>query len=112
MTADTGNWLICYDIANPKRLQRIHYRVARKAMPVQYSVYLFHGSAGQLEALFAELETLIHPKEDDIRAYPVPPKPELETSGRPWVNGAVHLFGEGMEELLSPGMPSAKEDLL
>ena len=37
-------YLIGYDIADPKRLQRIHRRMTKYATPIQYSIFLFEGS--------------------------------------------------------------------
>ena len=37
------NWLVAYDIASPRRLARVHRYLKRHAIPVQYSVFVFHG---------------------------------------------------------------------
>ena len=38
-------YLIGYDIADPKRLQRIYRRMTKYAPPIQYSIFLFEGYA-------------------------------------------------------------------
>ncbi len=67
-----SDYIICYDIANPRRLGRIHRALKKLAMPVQYSVFLFSGSEAQLQCCLAHLQHLMEPNEDDIRAYPLP----------------------------------------
>lgn len=68
----TSDWyLIAYDIADPRRLQRLQRAVRREAMAVQRSVYLVAGSVSQVEGLLDRLATCIDPWEDDLRAYPV-----------------------------------------
>ena len=65
-------YIICYDITDPKRLGRIHRTLKKKALPVQYSVFLFNGTPEQLALCLARLEALMDPDTDDIRAYPLP----------------------------------------
>ena len=76
--------LICYDIADRKRLARLHRSLKRQAMALQYSVFLFTGSPRQLEALLAQLRQLIDPRHDDLRAYPLPERgPRLRLGKSP-----------------------------
>lgn len=75
-------WLIAYDIRCPKRLSRLHHRVKARAIPVQYSVFLFEGSAGDLGNFLTEIGQYIDSKEDDVRAYPIPERPEIHVVGR------------------------------
>lgn len=66
------DFIICYDICNPQRLGRIHRALKRRAIAVQYSVFLFTGTPQQLQRCLDELENLMDPRQDDIRAYPLP----------------------------------------
>ena len=66
------DYIICYDITHPKRLARIHRQLKKVATPVQYSVFLFSGTAHQLAQCLAKLAQLMDEKTDDIRAYPLP----------------------------------------
>jgi CRISPR-associated protein Cas2 len=75
-------WLIAYDVRSPRRLGRLHRFLSAQATMVQYSVYLFEGSLGQLKVLLREIEPFIEASEDDVRAYPVPAKPQLDILGR------------------------------
>ena len=47
-------YLIGYDIADPKRLQRIHRRMTKYATPIQYSIFLFEGSEKLLTECLTE----------------------------------------------------------
>ncbi len=67
-----GLYLVCYDIADPKRLARVHRLVARRALMVQYSVYLARLRRRELEALREEIAARIREGEDDVRIYPLP----------------------------------------
>ncbi len=78
-------WLVCYDIADPRRLQRVHRAARRHATPLQYSV--FHTVATRLEvrAMIHEIEEYIDPRHDDVRAYP------LLTNAQPVTLGGSRL---------------------
>ena len=76
------SWLITYDIADKRRLSRLHRFIKKHAVPVQYSVFLFEGSAAQVGRLMGEIEGYIDPEYDDIRAYQLPTEPDLVTLGR------------------------------
>ena len=64
-------FLIGYDIRSPKRLQRVHRKLLRFAMPIQYSVFLLSGSEADANLCLSELKPLIE-KEDDLRCYRLP----------------------------------------
>ncbi len=78
----TGAWLVAYDIASPRRLARLHRWLLQHALPVQYSVFVFTGTAAELATLIAGLAERIHPRQDDVRLYPL-------ERGRP-----VHVLGQ------------------
>ena len=67
-----SEYIICYDITNPRRLGRIHRTLKQYAVPLQYSVFLFTGSAAQLAQCLARLQAIMDEHSDDIRAYPLP----------------------------------------
>ncbi len=64
------HYLICYDIADPSRLVRIHKCCKNYGIPLQHSVFLAELSRNRIEALMAELRHRIG-REDDIRIYPL-----------------------------------------
>ena len=92
-------WLITYDIANPKRLTRLHRFMVKQATPVQYSVFCFEGSAAAMGQLMAAIETRIDKKADDVRGYLLPEPLQLVTLGRGALPGGVLLASE-----LSPAL--------
>jgi len=64
------NFLICYDIANKKRLQKITRVIEKNAIRIQYSIFLL--PKANKEELYNILDKVlkIHNKEqDDIRVY-------------------------------------------
>lgn len=81
--------IVSYDIAEPKRLRRIHRFLKKVALPLQYSVFLLEADARRIEQLEKQLATMIHPREDDIRIYPLPMQPDWCALGKP-------LWDEGM----------------
>ena len=64
-------WLLCYDIANPRRLQRVHRAACRHATPLQYSVFHTIATRREILAMIHDIEEYIDPGQDDVRAYPV-----------------------------------------
>lgn len=46
-------YLIAYDIADPRRLQRLHRAPRMEAQAVQRSLYLLAGSVSRVEGLMA-----------------------------------------------------------
>ena len=62
-------YLIGYDIADKRRLLRVHKEMIRHALPLQLSVFLFQGTREQLDRCLQALRTLIDEKQDDVRCY-------------------------------------------
>jgi CRISPR-associated protein Cas2 len=100
-------WLISYDIADPKRLVRVHRWLKCCGLPVQYSVFAASLNTHELRRLEDQLYARIHPNEDDIRFYPLPAEPKQECLG-------VQIFPEGIFvlesgiDLTGLGKPSGK----
>ena len=78
-------WLICYDIADPPRLQRVHRTISRHANPLQYSVFHTNATRSAIAEVLGEVAAHIDPRQDDVRAYP------LLTTARPLVYGRTSL---------------------
>ena len=66
-----SNYLLCYDISQPKRLRRVHCCVRRYGQRLQNSVYYIGATPAQLRKLCGELAALINAREDDVRIYPL-----------------------------------------
>ena len=75
-------WLITYDIADHKRLGRLHRFIKKNAAPVQYSVYATQKSVAGIGRLANEIRDYIKPQEDDVRIYQIPDRPLIMTLGK------------------------------
>lgn len=87
-------WLITYDITDPRRLIRLHRFLVRHALPVQYSVFHFEGSAAQMGRLMADIATRIDPATDDVRGYQLPERLSLDTIGRGSLPGEAYVLSD------------------
>ncbi len=81
MTRRTITYVIAYDITDPRRLARVHRELREAAFPVQYSVFLATLDTAAIDRLLATLGRLINPSRDDVRAYPLPSAPEIDSIG-------------------------------
>ncbi len=88
------SWLIAYDIANPRRLCKLHRFLVKHAMPIQYSVFHFEGSPAHMGQLMAAIETRIDLDEDDVRAYLLPKPLQIITLGRGSIPGETMLLSD------------------
>jgi CRISPR-associated protein Cas2 len=86
-----AHYLVCYDIANPKRLGRVHRRTVTQALFVQYSVYYFCGTHDELKILLDQIQEVINNNEDDVRAYNVAPLDKAITFGKAWLPDEIYL---------------------
>lgn len=77
----SASWLVTYDIADPRRLARVFKKLKKNGVPVQYSVFSVDANTLQVKMLMAQLATLIHPTEDDVRAYRLPERGWRATLG-------------------------------
>lgn len=64
-----SRFLVAYDIASPRRLRKVARCLERHAIRTQKSVFLFQGTAAQLQQLLAELAPLIHVDYDVVQAW-------------------------------------------
>jgi CRISPR-associated protein Cas2 len=61
-----GVFLVCYDIADPKRLRRVHEITLDHGARVQLSIYECDLSRMQLASFKAQLAEVIHHTEDQV----------------------------------------------
>lgn len=80
-----GHYLVCYDIADPKRLGKVHRRAVVHAAFVQYSVYYLRGDQSDLESMLNDIQGVIDDDQDDVRAYSVTPLKEAIQKGVSWL---------------------------
>ncbi len=86
-----AHYLICYDIADRRRLGRVHRCIVRHAVFVQLSVYYLRGDRRALDALLDELRGLIDEKTDDVRVYAVEPLQNALQLGQSWLPEGILL---------------------
>jgi len=101
-----GWYLVAYDIADPKRLQRMHRRLRRDGLAMQKSVFLVQRSQHGMGQLMAELGGLIHRHEDDLRAYPIPSPDEIWLRGKGAVDG--NLIAPDGKDRKRDGKPATR----
>jgi len=65
-------YLIAYDIADRRRLARLHRYLKGEALALQYSVFFGLFTTNQIDHIEDEIAARIDPKQDDVRIYPLP----------------------------------------
>lgn len=75
-------YLVCYDITDPKKLGRVFRLLKGNGIHLQYSVFQCSLTWPELINLKERLVTIINPKEDDIRIYPLPSDYKVIIMGR------------------------------
>lgn len=88
-----NDWVIGYDIANPRRLAKVYRRMCGYATPLEYSVFLLVGSEREKEHCLAEVSALINSKEDDVRCYPLPSRGYQARIGRASLPEGINWTG-------------------
>lgn len=88
-----SEFIVCYDVSDPKRLSRLHRFLKKHTVPLQYSVFLFTGDDRKLDRLLATAETHIDPKADDLRAYPLPSRGLKARLGKPALPEGIQFGG-------------------
>ncbi len=83
-----GLWIVSYDIANPRRLQRVARLLEKTGLRLQYSVFAVREETRSVNELKAALAQVIKPSEDDVRIYPI------SARGRSLMLGATMLASD------------------
>ncbi len=84
------NWLIGYDITDPKRLQRIYRVMLKHATPIEYSIFMLHGTEREKQLCLDELVAMIDVDTDDLRCYPLPERGVQERIGKATLPSGIH----------------------
>ena len=74
MSADRKLFLVLYDIADPKRLARVHRQVSAYAIGGQKSFFECWLKPAEIEELVARLEAVFDPKKDRIHFLQLDPR--------------------------------------
>lgn len=102
-----GHYLIAYDIANPKRLSKVHRILKKQGLPVQYSVFTVVLKRKTLVKLLDDIQFIVKANEDDVRCYRLPAQLVVDSLGRQLFPEGVMLFTEGVSRLV--GVPGINE---
>lgn len=65
-------YLVGYDITDPKRLIKVHKQMTKYGTPLQYSIFLLEGTGKFLQECLHEVLEIMDKKKDDLRVYPLP----------------------------------------
>ncbi len=76
-----ANYLVCYDIRDPRRLSRVYKLLKGIGLHIQYSVFHCSLSWPSLLELKEKLKELIDENDDDIRIYPLPSEEKVVVMG-------------------------------
>lgn len=120
MTNTPRDYLICYDITCPKRLQKLHRVLQSMALALEYSLFLYNGTREQKDQLMAQLSHIIDPKQDDLRCYPLPRNGWQQRLGKATLPEGIYFSGlpsshnnrRPTEPKPSPDPIGAKGDIL
>jgi CRISPR-associated protein Cas2 len=66
------DYIVAYDITDPKRLTRLHRYLRTIAIAIQYSIFYLKCDERQLERLLKPADDIIDSRVDDFRCYPLP----------------------------------------
>lgn len=87
-------YLVCYDIRDDRRLQRVFNYMKSQGLHLQYSVFYCELTWQELQRLKNDMSILINHREDDIRIYP------LQRNSLVAVLGCGDRIPEGVELIL------------
>ncbi|MDO8252356.1 MAG: CRISPR-associated endonuclease Cas2 [Rhodoferax sp.] len=91
----SANWLVTYDIADPRRLARLFKFLKKQGVPVQYSVFLVEASAAKMGNLIVQMAKMVDKDADDVRAYRLPERAWKVTLGASILPEGI-MLGEGV----------------
>lgn len=95
-----GWYLVAYDIADPRRLVKIHRLLKKEGLAVQKSVFFTQGTESRLNRLLDCIADMMTLKEDDLRAYPIThPRDVWTNSSNPLADFPVMHMGKQDNEL-------------
>lgn len=75
-----GWYLIAYDIADNKRLAKVHRLMKKEGIAAQKSLFFMYGKRSKVTVFLDQLESMIKANKDDIRAYPIVSAKEIWTN--------------------------------
>jgi len=86
-------YMIAYDIADDKRLKRVHRKLKKEAMAVQKSVFFIKGTERDINFLMDKVALSMNLDEDNLKAYPILEPDKVWTNGtNPLAQGSTISF--------------------
>lgn len=76
-----ANYLVCYDISDPRRLVKVFRLMKGMGLHIQYSVFHCSLTWHNLTELKEKLKSIIDEREDDVRIYPLPSEEKVTVMG-------------------------------
>ncbi len=76
-----ANYLVCYDIREPRRLSRVYKLMKGRGLHIQYSVFHCRLTWNDLSDLKEKLADVIDERADDVRIYPLPAEEKVIIMG-------------------------------
>ncbi len=92
-------YLICYDIANERRLAHLHHFISRHAVMVQYSVYYLETTEANLADIVDGIRQRIAAHADDVRIYPLPSSVQVKFLGN--AEPMIGLFSSHIDGMIA-----------
>lgn len=87
--------LLCYDISDPKRLQKVHREAKKVGMPLQYSVFYLEMNNDEVTRLLNRLKAIIDSSQDDIRIYAISRFDDIAMLGAKFMDDGIQVFSQG-----------------
>lgn len=100
----SGWYLVAYDIADPRRLRKVHHRMKKSGISAQKSVFFVNGDEERVNRVLDTIASVMNAEEDDLRAYPI------TRPGEVWTNGPNPLADFPLIDLESGGKKKEKKD--
>ncbi len=88
-------YVLCYDIADPKRLRGVHRRVRRSGIALQRSVFDCELNTRSLQELIRDIRQIIDARHDDVRIYGPRHDAPVAWFGAGAENDGVQFFRQG-----------------
>lgn len=103
------HWLMAYDIRNPRRLVRVHRYLRDLGLHLQYSVFGIEATDLRMQDILQDLNLLISPDHDDVRAYHLPEKCPVWILGNQGFSEGIILEAACATRMLAKNPPSDSE---
>jgi len=97
-----ARWLVAYDIADAKRLQRLGRYMGQVAIRLQLSVYLVDPSLIPIQELVSNIEQIIDASEDDVRLYRLTSRSRMWGLGQQFENSDAMFVDQWLEKVTAP----------